>query len=437
VLFPTPENATAQVTVGPLPVIANGGELEPTQAAGMRIDCVLDRCAHDPASIETNPGDNFAAGMAASIEIIEGEGISFGGGAEKLLTDGKLGVSKIGMAASSAPYTPGKLLAGRFSVDFGKPTELNTLVAHHGTFNGSGIIYPPTEMTIQYWDGEKWLDVANAETNREPDTASSTCFDMVTTNRISVRVERPEGGRLAMRELQAYQVTDEERERVAALRAERALSTWTDYFLISHEGPGKRNYGNFLFDGELALIRCDAEGKVVQASVKSGSVLGQGDQLILSAPNPVDYLTARWDGDTVSIECPSSEGLQLLARDARKVLHNGKPVATSYKDGVLTIASGAKTAGPKITVAALKLEPPQEGLHGAQPWATVTWKTNAPASTQVEFSADDGLVRRTPLDTQLVTDHEARVEFLRPDKEYQFNAISVDASGRRTKSIVK
>ena len=437
VLFPIPEEATAQVTVGTLPVAADGGELDPTQAAGVRINCVLDRCAHDPASIEMNPGDNFAAGMDASIEIIEGEGISFGGDAGKLLTDGKLGVTRIGAAASSAPYTPGKLLAGRFGVDFGKPTEFNTLVAHHGTFNGSGIIYPPTEMTIQYWDGEKWLDVANAETSREPDTATSTSFDMVTTNRVSVRVERPEGGRLAMREIQAYQVTDEERERVAALRAERAITTWTDYFLISHEGPGRRDYGEFLFDGELALIRHDVNGNLAQASMKTGSVLGQGDQLVFAAPNPLDYLTARWDGDTVSIECPSSEGLQLLARDARKVLHNGKPVAASYKDGVLTIAAGPAHAAPKVTNAAVKLQPPQEGLHGAQPWAAVTWKTDTPASTQIEFSADDGLIRRTPLDTQLVTDHEVRVEFLRPDKQYQFSAISVDASGRRVKSMVK
>ena len=437
VLFPTPENATAQVSANTLPVTANGGELGPTQAAGIRINCMLDRCAHDPGSIETNPGENLAAAMDASIEIIEGEDISFSGGAGKLLTDGNLGVTEMGTAASSTPYTPGKLLVGRFGVDFGKPTELNTLVAHHGTFNGSGIIYPPTEMTIQYWDGEKWQDVANAETTRWPDTATSTSFDTVTTNRICVRVERPDGGRLAMREIEAYQVTDEERNRVAAMLAERAVTTWTDYFLIAHEGPGRREYGDFLFDGELALIRCDAEGKVVQASVKSGSVLGQGDQLVFAAPNPLDYLTARWDGDTISVECLSADGLQLLAQDARKVLHNGKPLAASYKDGVLTVASAATTAGPKITEAAVKLEPPQEGLHGAQPWAIVAWKTDTPATTQVEFRTDDDLLRRTPLDTQLVTDHEARVEFLRPDREYEFRVLSSDASGRRAEATAK
>jgi hypothetical protein len=437
VLFPIPESAKAQVTVKPLPVTSAGAELDPTHAAGVKIDCVLDRCAHDPTSVRANLGDNLAAGMGASIELIAGEGISFGDGVEQMLTDGKLGVTTIGDAANSAPYTPGKFLAGRFCVDFGKPTELNTVVAHHGTFNGSGIIYPPTEMAIQYWDGQDWRNVANAETARQPDTATSTSFDPVTTNRISVYVERTDGGRLAMRELQAYLLTDAEIQRVAALRAERTITTSTDYFLISHEGPEKRHYGDFLFDGELALIRCDAEAKIVQASVKSGSTLGWGDQLIFAAPHPLDYLTARWEGDTVSLECSSSEGLQLLAQDARKVIHGEKPPGASYKDGVLIIPSGAKHTVPEVTEAAVRLEPAQEGLHGAQPWALVTWQTDVPATTQVEFSAADGLIRRTPLDVQLVTDHEARVEFLRPDKDYQFSVISVDASGRRTQSMLK
>ena len=171
--------------------------------------------------------------------------------------------------------------------------------------------------------------------------------------------------------------------------------------------PGERHYGDCLFDGELALIRHDAERNLVQASIKSGSVLGQGGQLILCAPNPVDYLTARWNGDTVTIECPSSESLQLRSQDARKALHDGKPLAASHKDGVLTIAATPAQAAPRLTNASVKLEPPQPGLHGAQPWATVTWRTKTAATTQVQFWTDDGLIRRTSLDTRLVTAHRA------------------------------
>ena len=437
VLFPTAQGATAQVAVTTLPVTAGGAELEPTQAAGVRIDCVLNRPVHDPTSIEMDLGDNLAASRPGFVEVSEGEGISFAAGAARRLTDGRLGVIEIGAAASSAPYTPGKRLAGRFIVDFGHPTQVNTVIAHHGTFNGSAIIYPPAEMAVQYWDGREWQDVPNAETTWQPDTATRTSFDTVTTNRIAVRVERPAGGRLAMREIQAYQVADAEIERVAALRAERVTTSWTDHFLIAHERAGRRRYGDFVFDGELALIRSDAQGQLVQASIKSGSVLRHGDQLVLSAPNPVDYLTARWTGDTVSIECPSSEGLQLLSQDARKVLHDGRPMAASHKDGVLTIAASPPQAAPKVTNVAVKLEPPQPGLHGAQPWATVTWRTSTAATTQVQFWTDDGLIRRTPLDTQLVTDHRARVDFLRPGKQYEFKAISSDASGRRTESMAE
>ena len=437
VLFPTAQGATAQVTITTFPVTAGGTELDPTQAAGLRIDCVLARPVHDPSSIEADLGVNLAAKMPSSVEVSEGEGISFSAGAAGRLTDGRLGVTEIAAAASSAPYTPGKLLAGRFVVDFGQPTQVNMIIAHHGTFNGNAIIYPPTEMTVQYWDDQQWQDTPNAETTWQPHRSTRTCFDTVTTSRIAVRVERPEGGRLAMREIEAYHVTDAEIKRFAALRAERVSTSWTDHFLIAHEGAGERRYGDLLFDGELALIRRDAQGQLLQASIKNGSVLRQGDQPILSAPNPVDYLTARWHGDTVSVECPSSGGLQLTSPGARKVLHDGRPMASSCIDSVLTIAATPSQAAPQVTDVVVRLAPPQHGLHGAQPWATVTWRTNTAATTQVQFWTDDGPIRRTPLDTQLAKDHRARVEFLRPGKQYQFRAISSDASGRRAESMAE
>ncbi len=431
VLFPVPNGAQAQVRVTALPVSEGDRELPPTVAAGLQIECSLTRRTHDPDAIVIERGENLAAGMTAFGDISQ---TGFAAGSEKLLTDGKLGVTVIGEAMASAPYTPDTPLSGHFGLDFGKPVEVNTIVLHHGTFNGSGIIYPPTTMTVEYWDGEQWQEVANAETSWEPNTTTNTFFETVTTTRLRAVIERPAGGRLAMREVQAYRVSAAEIARVEALRAEITTSNWTDYFLISHAGPGMRRYGEFSCDGELALLRHDANGGLVQASLKSGSLLGQGDQLIFSAPQPVDYLTARWEADTVAVECASSEGLQLLAQEAREVLRGEEAgLAAAYQDGVLTVGGGPALAAPKITKATVRLEPPQAGLHGAQPWAVVTWQTDRPATTQVEFSTDDGLVRRTVLDPKLVTDHSARVEFLRPDKDYTFAAISVDGSGARAR----
>jgi len=42
-------------------------------------------------------------------------------------------------------------------------------------------------------------------------------------------------------------------------------------------------------------------------------------------------------------------------------------------------------------------------------------------------------MRRTILARELVVEHSAGVEFLRPDEEYTFAAVSVDANGSRVR----
>ncbi len=142
------------------------------------------------------------------------------------------------------------------------------MVAHHGTFNGNGIIYPPETMSVQYHDGNRWIDAPNQVTAELPDTATRTVFDPVTLQRVRVQVERPGGGRLAMREIEVHSVGQAELERIEALATERTTSEWTDFVLISHTGAGQRRYGDFLFRGELAFVRKDRDGRLVRASVK-------------------------------------------------------------------------------------------------------------------------------------------------------------------------
>ncbi len=434
VLFPTPTGGQAQIRVTALPVTEDGAELQPTVAAGLQIECTLTRPTHDLDSIVMDRGDNLAADMPAFAEINE---TSFTAGTEERLTDGKLGVTVIGEAMTSAPYTPGTALSGHFGVDFGRPVEINTIILHHGTFNGSSIIYPPTELAVQYWDGAEWQDVANAETTWERDTATNTFFDTVTTARIRALIDRPAGGRLAMREIQAYQVSADEIARVEALRVETTTSNWTDYFLISHEGPGLRKYGRFSFDGEVAFIRQDTTGKVTQASIKSGGVLREGSQFVIGSNTQPDYVTAIWQGESIYIDCPAADSLAFRAQGAREVRHGDKPVWSAARQDLLILAGNVARLGLGINNPVVDLHPPQEGLHGAQPWAVVTWQTHRPATTQVEFTTDDGLVRRTILDTELVTDHSARVEFLRPDRDYTFTAISADQVGTRSQQTAK
>jgi hypothetical protein len=198
----------------------------------------------------------------------------------------------------------------------------------------------------------------------------------------------------------------------------------TDYFFISHEGAGARNYGDFSFDGELCLVRKDAAGRIAQISIKTGSTLRERDRTLIVATHVIDAATARWDGEHISLDCLAPYGISVHAQKARQVKCGDKPVKVSKSKEMLVLAAGSDQAPPKIVKPMVSLKPAQKGLIGGQPWAVVTWRTARPATTQVEFIGDDGLVRRTILDRRFVTDHSARVEFLRRDEQYTVKAIS-------------
>jgi phosphodiesterase/alkaline phosphatase D-like protein len=60
--------------------------------------------------------------------------------------------------------------------------------------------------------------------------------------------------------------------------------------------------------------------------------------------------------------------------------------------------------------------------------ATITWSTDEPASTQVEYGTDTSYGTTTPLDTALVTSHSAELNGLTPETTYHYRVISVDAA---------
>ena len=429
VLMPTVAGAEADVSIEHLPVTQDGRAVDPATAAGLRISCSYERSVHDPASIVIDVGENLAAGRPASAEI---NTTAFGAGAEVKLTDGVTGETEIAAAVSSSPYTPGIELEGRFAVDLGEPVTVNLVVAHHGTFNGSGIIYPPTEFSIEYWTGDDWAEVPNPDTTWSPNETTSTMFDAVTTSRIAVRVRRPEGGRLSMREIQVHHVPAEEFARVEALRNERTTLRWTDYLLISHDGARPRRYGEFDFDGELAFIRTDADGEPVRSSVMHASALSRAGAVLMRAASEVDYLSARWTGDAVHVDAPGAMKLELAAAGASTVTMRKEPVAATPTGANLTLSGPEPTDGPGIEGLTVEVHPPQEGLAGGQPWAELRWKTGVPATTQVLFGCDDGLTRRSILEENPMTEHAARVEFLRPGRSYVFRAISTTRMGSRS-----
>ncbi|MEN6645151.1 MAG: alginate lyase family protein [Armatimonadia bacterium] len=417
VLYPTPAGAKADIKVTSLPVTQDGKPVPPTLAACLQIEGKITKPKHDPDTLQPVLGPNLARQRMGLAEINQGDIAATSG----LLTDGDPSAQTVSGAVSSSPYTPNVLLKGRFTVDFGDEVELNYVVLHHGTWNGSQILYPPEKMTIEYWDGTKWVEAPGQQTTWRQGQVSQTSFSPVRTMRISAAVERPAGGRLALREFEAYRVPEAELQRVAALRAEVATETFTDLCLISHDGAVKRQYGDYAFDGELALIRRDGAGKVTQVSVKDATMLSNPRDLAFGATRvPISYCNIRLNGEKGVVEYPLPSQIDLSL--------GGKPVALTG----LPVPPAGQTAPaghPEISEQRVAVEPAQQGFAGAQPSALVTWKTDRPTTSQVFYGDDGKFGQRTALDTHLVTDHKVQVYFLRADRKYQFRLQSWDAWG--------
>ena len=147
----------------------------------------------------------------------------------------------------------------------------------------------------------------------------------------------------------------------------------------------------------MALIRKDSAGKLARVLVKSGKQLREKGRVIFTSDNLLDSVSAM--------------GRPEVEKLAAQVAGERKP--------------------PQISDLKVQLEPPQKGLAGAQPSALVTWKTDAPATSQVAFGEGASLDQRIILDSRLTTEHQVRVYFLRPGKQYGFKAMSADKWGNR------
>ena len=210
----------------------------------------------------------------------------------------------------------------------------------------------------------------------------------------------------------------------------RMVSEWTDHVLLSHVGTGLRQYGSFQFDGELALVRENDDGRLTRILGTHGSRLQEQWDRIVSVESPVSYFDMQWAGQVVHVRCPSARGIRVWAQGAERVLREGVDLEARAYHGLLYVHSAWREPEPRLGRLRTDMRPQQQGLSGAQPYALITWDTDLPATSQVEFRADDGLLRRTVFDERLTTSHRARADFLRPGKTYTFTAVSACADGR-------
>jgi parallel beta-helix repeat protein len=66
--------------------------------------------------------------------------------------------------------------------------------------------------------------------------------------------------------------------------------------------------------------------------------------------------------------------------------------------------------------------------------ATITWTTNEPADTQVQYGTTSSYGSSTPLNTSLITSHSAGLSGLSPSTTYHFRVLSRDAAGNLAQS---
>jgi hypothetical protein len=67
--------------------------------------------------------------------------------------------------------------------------------------------------------------------------------------------------------------------------------------------------------------------------------------------------------------------------------------------------------------------------------ATITWTTNEPASSQVEYGLTASYGSTTTVDANLVLSHSVTLSGLSPSSSYHYRAVSVDNAGNKTVSL--
>jgi phosphodiesterase/alkaline phosphatase D-like protein len=104
-----------------------------------------------------------------------------------------------------------------------------------------------------------------------------------------------------------------------------------------------------------------------------------------------------------------------------KALGDGGPVYGEER--CFTTADGA---APVISAASAS------GIKASR--ATITWTTDEPATSRVEYGLTEEYGSSTPLDTSLASSHSTELEGLKAGKVYHYRVVSTDAAGNQAVS---
>jgi len=158
---------------------------------------------------------------------------------------------------------------------------------------------------------------------------------------------------------------------------------------------------------------------------------------ILESDGELAFVDVQWDRQAARVNCPASLGLRLWRQGAEDLVVNGTELRAWPWQGLFFTKGAWKEEPPTLYGLRAEVQPAQPGLAGGQPYAVVTWETDQPTTTQVEFLTDDGLVRRTPFVAELRSRNRARADFLLPGKAYTFTAVSAAGTGKLVRETTR
>lgn len=102
---------------------------------------------------------------------------------------------------------------------------------------------------------------------------------------------------------------------------------------------------------------------------------------------------------------------------------------TSSPDYTFTTAQAADKTAPVLSNV--------QAVNITASSATVTWTTDEPSTTQVEYGTNGSFSTSTPLNSKLETVHTAEIPGLKSYSAYSFRVVSTDAAGNTATSAAK
>ncbi|MEW6755356.1 MAG: alginate lyase family protein [Candidatus Latescibacterota bacterium] len=215
---------------------------------------------------------------------------------------------------------------------------------------------------------------------------------------------------------------------------DRSGERYTDLLLLSHDGPCRRQYGPYAFDGEVAWVRLEADGALARLAVHNGGSLREGDRLLVQGDMRIVDAAAVWDGDVVWLSGSKVWGLKLAAGRARRVLAEADGLRSVLRGETLATSPAPRDGVPAITALSGEAVPPQPGLAGAQPGIRVAWRTDRPTWGRVFCQGPDGALQRSFVSATAATDHRLELPHLVPCTRYRLRAVAWDEYGSLAES---